>query len=130
MSCSCQRQMDAFEQCARRHPRDIEVQHYGPSHRDCTCRTGSSAPAPTDDGYMLLQVVCRSLQAAVAWCVVSDLCPDEAASVEDCAGGRRKSGAPPSVPRHCSAAAERLDECLERRAAEVAAAEEQAADSS
>jgi len=72
-------------------------------------------------------VVCRSLQAAVAWCVVSDLCPDEAASVEDCAGGRRKGGAPPSVPRQCSAAAERLDECLERRAAEVAAAEEQGA---
>lgn len=73
-----------------------------------------------------MQVVCRNLQAAVAWCVVSDLCPDEAASVEDCAGGRTKHGAPPAVPRHCQAAAERLDECLERRAAETAAAQAQA----
>ena len=76
----------------------------------------------------MVQVVCRSLQAAVAWCVVSDICSDEAASVEDCTGGRLKGGAAPSVPRRCRAAAERLDECLERRAAEIAAAEERAPD--
>eukprot|EP00884_Botryococcus_braunii_P019764 jgi/Botrbrau1/6471/Bobra.0034s0045.1 len=60
-------------------------------------------------------VVCRSLNRTVAWCLVSQICPDEVLDVEGCVGTTKgQRGGPPSkIPPQCQGAMDRLDACME-----------------
>lgn len=63
-----------------------------------------------------LQYVCRHLEQAATWCLVKEVCREEAESVEDCVGGRSKYGPPSSVPERCKKAMRALDACMEAHA--------------
>ncbi|KAL3138817.1 hypothetical protein ABBQ32_005653 [Trebouxia sp. C0010 RCD-2024] len=59
------------------------------------------------------ELVCRQIQASAAWCVMSQLCPEQAAALEDCGGCSRKGLPPRLIRRQCQAAADSLTQCMD-----------------
>lgn len=62
--------------------------------------------------------VCKHLESAAAWCMLSEVCPTEVEDVNNCVGrygGAAAGMAPGAVPRRCAAAAQRLQNCLEEQ---------------
>lgn len=105
--------LEALQDCVKKHPREAKVSlcHAIVGNIDLCSFPAALLRAHAEASEV--QYVCGHLEKAATWCLVSQICPEEAAAVEDCVGPRGRLGVPAAVPKRCRRAMGALDSCME-----------------